>query len=95
MWWNPYRSLSKKFEPQQVDDIDHTSITKHKYYDHVFVANKDARLHLNYLCRKSINKLKPNEKLQEREEMQHTQKAFEVVTNIGDDVLIHTVRALI
>ena len=57
--------------------------------------NKDARLHLNYLCRKIINKLKPNEKLEEREEMQCTQKTFEVVTNIGDDVLTHTVRALI
>ena len=78
-----------------MDDIDHTSITQHKCYDCVFVANKDARLHLNYMCRKIINKLKPNEKLEEREEMQCTQKAFEVVTNIGDDVLTHTVRALI
>ena len=78
-----------------VDDIDHTSIIKHKQYDWVFVVNKDARLHLNYLCRKIINKLKPNEKLEEREEMQHTQKTFEIVTNIGDDILTHTVRALI
>ena len=78
-----------------VDDIDHTSITQHKCYDCVFVSNKDARLHLNYLCRKIINKLKPNEKLEEREEMQHTQKTFEVVTDIDDDVLTHTVRALI
>ena len=48
---------------------------------------------LNYRCRKIINKLKPYEKLEEREEMQCTQKAFEVVTNIGDDVLTHTIRA--
>ena len=78
-----------------VDDIHHTSITKHKQYDWVFVVNKIARLHLNYLCRKIINKLKPNEKLEEQEEMQCTQKAFEVVTSMGDDVLTHTVRALI
>ena len=76
-----------------VDDIDHTLITQHKHYDHVFVANKDARLHLNYLCRKIIMKLKPNETLEEREEMECTQKTFEVVTNIG--VLALTVRALI
>ena len=89
------RNLNLTKPATGVDDIDHTSITKHKQYDRVFVVNKDARLHLNYLCRKIINKLKPNEHLEETEEIHHTQKTFEIVTNIGDDVLTHTVRALI
>ena len=89
------RNLNLTSPATRVDDIDHTSITKHKRYDRVFVANKDARLHLNYLCRKIINKLKPNEHLEETEEIQQTQKTFEIVTTLGDDVLTHTVRALI
>ena len=68
------RNLNLTKPATGVDDIDHTSITKHKQYDQVFVVDKDARLHLNYLCRKIINKLKPNENLEEREEIQHTQK---------------------
>ena len=50
-----------------VDDMDRTFITKHKWYDRVFVADTNARIHLNYICRKILKKLKPKEKLPEEE----------------------------
>ena len=77
------------------DDIDCTSITKHKQYDRVFVADTNARLHLNYMCRKILKKLKPKEKLFEEKELCETQYTMNEVRRIGDDILTQIVTTLI
>ena len=78
-----------------VDDIDCTSITKHKQYDRIFVADTNARLHLNYICRKILKKLKPKEKLSEEEELHATLYTMNEVRRIGDDILTQIVTTLI
>ena len=65
------------------DDIDCTSITKHKWYDRVFVTDTNARLHLNYICRKILKKLKPKEKLSEEQELCETQYTMNEVRKLG------------
>ena len=77
------------------DDIDHTSIKKHKWYDRVLVADTNARLHLNYICRKILKKLKPKEKLSEEQELCETQYIMNEVRRIGDDILTQIVTTLI
>ena len=78
-----------------VDDMDCTSVTKHKQYDRVFVADTNARIHLNYICRKILKKLKPKEKLPEEEEVCKTQYTMNEVRRIGDNILTEIVTTLI